>query len=239
MRPESPLQGGTPENPELTYVFTCAKGTATKYIPDKHAPCTHGGRGYFIRSSASSGPGYDILHLTYARKLPTTGHTALKEAKEQFRCETTTIDRELKEHKNYKKCWDHYIATKGTAVSYPEDYQDKDVEHDFTDEDEIRWLYKDDPLPGNEWVKRTKPLKPKLDRWMFPQTVVVETIHYQRQQDAEDMLQSVGKTKSPKETFGYSGEWLVVSSITYESGDYWVCETHYYNREEWDSDVYS
>jgi hypothetical protein len=139
---------------------------------------------------------------------------------------------------NYKTNMNHILAAKrGVTAAYPNWATANDTEMAEEYANKYRWC-KDvsDVLDG--WYSKRKKTK-RIESVFVPSPVVVETTRFANYTAACGKHVKVGSKVTPTRDFGYTGEWLVISSNIYADGKKWVCQTRYQNADEWDGDFYS
>lgn len=138
---------------------------------------------------------------------------------------------------NYKANWNYCLAAKKGVTSSPLWWLTAtDTTISESEADSYRWVKDASDVPDGWYLLCDK--RKRVESFLVPSAVVTETTKYSTYNSAVAKQKTVGSKVTPGKTFGYSGQWLVMSSNVYEDGKKWVCQTNYQNAPEWDSDGY-
>lgn len=140
---------------------------------------------------------------------------------------------------NYRTKMNYILAAHPNAdTSTPSFWTDAtDTVIDGNDGLTFRWCKEPSDMPDG-W-RQLKGKTKRIETVLVPAPVVVETTKYRGYTQAVAKQKVVGTKVTPARTFGYNGEWLVMSSNVYSDGRKWVCQTRYQHAEEWDEDFYA
>jgi len=138
----------------------------------------------------------------------------------------------------YKTKMNYILAAKkGITASWSGWSGATDTTMSESDAEKYRWCKDASDVPDGWYVMKEKTKR--IESVLIPSPVVVETTKYATYNEARGKQRQVGSKANPAKTFGYSGEWLVVSSNVNPDGKKWVCQTRYQNAKKWDGDFYS
>lgn len=88
------------------------------------------------------------------------------------------------------------------------------------------------------WILVATRTKKGQEVFPIEQPVIQEKIYFSKEKKAIQNLKKANTILTPKETFGYSGEWLCQPSGIQKEGKYFVTQNKFTFANSWDKDLY-
>jgi len=144
----------------------------------------------------------------------------------------------IEQHENYFACWNYRLIAKGTITEPSWWETEKTTYISNEDAKKYKWLKVGDQVPDG-WSEIKPAKKPGVESFIFPLCEVVWTRKAQLKKDLQSLANLArGGINAPKDTFGVSGEWLVVSCTLRKNGKYWTLTVRFRNSKKWDPEIY-
>lgn len=244
-------------------LYKCPIGTASAVL-ETLSQNQSGDYGYldWKQSKATkTNQGYDTLSLIFSKTdLDNDGANAnpidRKDYDTVFELDIEYISKPLESAEKYACIWNYdlYHARKASEFTssspvLPAGLDNIKVTHDldfpfmFSQTQPSPSKYKasdaeDEKEELYNWVLVLQREKPGVESYYYPRPVIREKIYFRKEKKAIENLTIAGKLKAPKETFGYSGQWLAMPDGIRKEGKYYVTVNMYKYADEWDDDLY-
>lgn len=155
----------------------------------------------------------------------------------------------LEHLKNYKTCWNHYLAGIGSGVTTPYWWDTtSSVIIPSSDYGKYKWVTSESDMPeepnesGEFWHILEQPKKPGTEYYDFACFVVTETAKYRSAAAAAaSTSKRINKVVSPQNDFGLTGEFKLDEANIQYNGEYWIGVNVYTMAADdkgWDDDIY-
>ena len=135
---------------------------------------------------------------------------------------------------NYRTNWNHHLAG-APGASIPAWWATATTV--ISPDPLYRWTKEIDGIKDGEIILKSKTMA--VETYTAPAPVVVEKRRYTSYSSAIRNVPRPGQTRTPGRTFGYSGQWLVVSAPMRPDGRRWEAVIRYQLSEKWDSRIYA
>ena len=153
----------------------------------------------------------------------------------------------LESHKNYRVCWNHYLAAVKGVTAVPSWWET--AKSDILDSDQYKWMKSLSELPvgkdgnGKEWRMLKNPQKPGVESYDVATYQVTESAKFPSPVRAGKMIAGrLNKIASPDQTFGITGgNWKCDSASVSWNGKYWIATLTYTKSGDdngWDAELY-
>jgi len=214
--------------------------------------------GYFIRtrSSIDRGPGFATARLVFAEKPDVSLNSGASGSHEdgdtEYNFTTSTMEKQLEAHPDYKTCWNYELLAKTAADPIPASWSTATTHIDFSDGGfDYKWVKPGTVISGWALLSGVSgssvPGSPinfsGVEAFLYPAPVLEVVKYYRDRDDANAQLQKVGYLAAPSYTGSYesgANYWLITSSSVVRAGKYWICRTNYtYADIGWNTKLYS
>jgi len=237
---DSPEYGGSRGGETVTYKYRHTKAAWKGDLPEYNATRMDGNLGtvYFqswvVRPDENEDD-YIYLDLTYSDSPDYIGRQGKEDNDDLYLPSSTTFEKPLEKSPNYLMCWNYNL--------YGNEEYEKDVpgwassaktEVD-ADGSHYKWAKES---PGDGWLLLKARTKPGIENFLAPTVSVRYMFWHATKAIVEAKLQTVAKLKTPGETFGYSGDWLVTGVQIDEDGNRYRGTVEYLFAEPADPDLY-
>ena len=171
---------------------------------------------------------------------------------EEYGVKSATLDgglfsRPLRQHPNYRMCWDHQLAAAPGVHEVPSWWENAATEAlSVSDELKYRWQKPGDALihtAAGNWTILKAPIKPGVETFDWATYTITERAKFRSSRKAGKMVaNALNRIDSPCTTFGIAdGDWKCDHASISWNGNCWVAQltwTRSGDDEGWDKDLY-
>lgn len=192
--------------------------------------------------SAEPNAAGDRMHVTVTYTKPTaTGNSpnlsateySLENAAQEIPIARVKADGTTFYLSNYRVNWHYFLVAEGANATVPSWWSTSQT---LVAPAPYRWIRNVDSKTATEYVLKNPTMS--QETYLAPAPVVVEKRRYSSYSAAVANVPRPGTKHTPGATFGYTGQWLIISAPLRPDGKRWETEIRYQLADEWDSRVY-